>query len=112
MQTKQDKGFVIVYANVPSFHYLNLFISHCMCACVHACVCVMCATKSGEVSALAECTAQTMAEYENEAYSPVVLLNMNGFPDRSGERNKRQIAGGDRFYVELLKYATYQNANN
>lgn len=53
-----------------------------------------------------------MAEYENEAYSPVVLLNMNGFPDRSGEWNKRQIAGGDRFYVELLKYATYQNANN
>lgn len=106
MQTKQDKGFVIVYANVHRFHYLNLFISHCMCACV------MCATKSGEVSALAERTAQTMAEYENEAYSPAVLLNMNGFPDRSGERNKRQIAGGDRFYVELLKYATHKNANN
>lgn len=112
MQTKQDKGFVIVYANVHRFHYLNLFISPCMCACVHARVCVMCATKSGEVSALAERTAQTMAEYENEAYSPAVLLNMNGFPDRSGKRNKRQIAGGDRFYVELLKYATHKNANN
>lgn len=56
----------------------------------------------------------TMAACETEACSPLVSFNINGFPDRSaggtGREKTRQIAGGDRFSVELLKYAPYQNA--
>lgn len=55
-----------------------------------------------------------MAACETEACSPLVSFNINGFPDRSaggtGREKTRQIAGGDRFSVELLKYAPYQNA--
>ena len=56
----------------------------------------------------------TAAACETEACSPLVSFNINGFPDRSvggtGREKTRQIAGGDRFSVELLKYAPYQNA--
>lgn len=57
----------------------------------------------------------TVAGCGKEAWSPVVSLNINGLPDRSGEgREKtRQIAGVKHdFCVELLKYDTNQNANN